>query len=1079
MDGSIVPYVPAAEIVPPGEILADFRPHPITTEGRRFVTVPPGATLRDAFDGMIPPGDPAIAMVNGAVYERPVWRTVTLADGDIVNVRATVHGGDGGSNPIAVILTVAILVAAPYLAGVALTGTWVAATGFAGSLLTAAIGAAGILVVNTLFPPRLPNLSAGRGVGQAKSQYSISGGANRARPYESMLLLLGTHRIFPDLVAREYTEYDHDGEQYINQTLDFGIGEDLDVGALKYAETPLADYQSIDTQQNVTKVTLVAGNVDTIQGGELEYNTPLPRTTAGETTALAFDLLAQSFRVTDDGDIDGRAARFRLEWREADTTGSWTARTVTLNTPNGADARNMVRRSFKYATGSSKAWDVRVTLLTSHNENDEKVTFQANLSAVRAYQDSEADFTGRNPLAVRAKATGQLYGRMEQINAICSQRIDSWDGTQWVSRQKTSNPGDILLKFFRGWRIDSRRVAGVGLDEDKIDFEAIQGFAEHCTVNGLTCDLVIDDDRDHNATITLICQCGWGAYDEASGKSGVVWENEGQPLSGVITPGNVIAGSLSVTWENEGLADEIVGNFIDSASDYQENQIRRNVPGVDLPERPVDIDLEGVTDGEAAAKEVNRAVAAQAYHPRVVGWEMRMQEGLGFSRGDVIGAAHGLLGSGVGGRLYAISTDRHTVTPTNRPDNSGVVWIWDLNGRVLNRTYTVDADGALALSSALPAAPSGVDDEPTAYQIMCFQQSSEMQKLRITGVESAGNNLRFQARDEVSAYYGHRTSDLFWQPLAASVRPDQAPIDGFRVTETELGVRIVSWTPSTHQSIVGYRLRYGNSASEWNSGMSELHQGVLAGPPLELTDRPGPGTWRFGIVGVKADGRTTVPSYTTATIGSIALGFRWRGAWAAATTYRKNDTVSHDGASWVSLKDENTGNAPADNSEWWSKSAAKGGAGLPGDPASRGPNVHTVSITDAEKTSIQASSDAALPSDLVTKANAATTGNNVNGDFVMFRRTGFVDWWFWVASNSRWQRARDIVAANQVLAVSISAITGDFSELDRDRQAVGREYRFRRNQYRWALGWQHQRHLGQLQRLRDQKHHHGGQLQRL
>ena len=869
MDGSIVPYVPEAEIVPPGAILADFRPHPITTEGRRFVTVPPGATLRDAFDGMIPPGDPALAMVNGASYERPVWHTVTLADGDIVNVRATVHGGgDGGSNPIAVILSVAILVAAPYLAGAALTGTWVAATGFAGSLLTAAIGAAGILVVNTLFPPRLPNLSAGRGVGQAKSQYSISGGANRARPYGSMLLLLGTHRIFPDLVAREYTEYDDEGEQYINQTLDFGIG-DLDVGALKYAETPLDDYDSVDTQQNVVTVTLVAGNVDTIAGGEPEYDVALTRTTAGKTTALAFDVLAQYFRITDDGDLLGRDVRFFLEWREAGSIDIWQRRDVVLATPGGADARNMVRRSFKYDTGSAKAWEARVILKTDHDETNEKITFQANLASIRAYQDSKADFTGRNPLAVRAKATGQLYGRMERISAIVSQKIDSWNGSRWVAGQETSNPGDILLKFLRGWRINSRRVAGVGLDEDKIDFEAIQGFAEHCTTNGLSCNLVIDDDRDHNAAITLICQCGWGAYDESSGKSGVVWENEGQPLSGVITPGNIIAGSLAVNWNHEGLADEIVGNFIDEASDYQENQIRRNVPGIDLPERPVDIELEGVTDGEAAAKEVNRAVAAQAYHARVIGWEMRMQEGLGFSRGDVIGAAHGVLGNGIGGRLYAISADRLTLTPVNRPGQDGYVWVWDLNGKVLARTYTVDADGALVLSSALPAAPRGVDDEPNAYYIACFAQSSEMQKLRITAVESAGNNLRFQARDEVSAYYGHRTSDLSWDPLSARGDSELIYVAGFFVDENEVGLRSFHW--DVRPSLAGYEIRYGAPGQDWPA-MGALHEGLLQDSPWERVGRPDAGNWRFGIVGVTTDGRRTAPAYFSKELGGIVLG---------------------------------------------------------------------------------------------------------------------------------------------------------------------------------------------------------------
>lgn len=873
-DGTGAPKAPLSSLRPPVEasgaqVLADFRPHPITTEGRCTIVAAAGQTLDEAFRGRIPPWEPAVASVNGALVAREGWRDVTLREGDVVNVRAAVAGGEG-SNPIAVILSIAVLVAAPHLAGAiigatALTGTAATAATW---LLTAAIGMGGLLIVNSLFPPRLP---AAQDTGQPKPQYSISGGANRARPYQPLQLVLGTHRVFPDLAAREYTEFDEEGDQHLNQIFDFGIG-DLDVGTLHMGETAFTNFEDVDPRQDIP-VTLVAGNVDTISGGDLEHDTPLQRTTAAGTTAVAFDLSAQHFRTQGNGGLDGRDTEIRVEWRESGTADPWQSRDLVLVTPDGAEARNAVRRSFKFATGRAAAWDVRATLLTEHDKEDDRLIFSASVAAFRAFQDDATDFTGRNPLAVRAKATGQLYGRMEAVNAIASQRAAHWDGTRWVAGQVTGNCGDVLLRYLRGWRIAGRLVAGMGLPDSRIDLPSIQGFAEHCTAEGLECNLVIEDGRDHAAALELICQCGWGAIDRQSGKWGVLWEDAGRPMTALVTPANVVAGTLGVTYDNEGLADEVVGNFIDRTSDYQVNQIRRSVPGTATPERPVTVELDGITDGTHAAKELNRAVAAQFYHIRTVGWEMQIGEGMGIARGDVVGMSHGLVGSGAGGRLLAISADRRTCTLSRDVAGDGFAWIWDLNDAVLKRAYTRAGAAEIVLDAALPAPPAGVDDDPHAYRFMCFTAEADLVKLRITGKEPAGEDrLRFIARDEVDDYYGHRTADLTWNPLAGAADPHLEPVGGFSVTDNALGVRIFTWARHPSLDVVGYRIRYaeaGTPAAAAFLDMAELHDGELLSSPAEFMDRPGAGTWRFAIVAVLSDGRRTVPTFVTVTLGPL------------------------------------------------------------------------------------------------------------------------------------------------------------------------------------------------------------------
>lgn len=52
----------------------------------------------------------------------------------------------------------------------------------------------------------------------------------------------------------------------------------------------------------------------------------------------------------------------------------------------------------------------------------------------------------------------------------------------------------------------------------------------------------------------------------------------------------------------------------------------------------------------------------------------------------------------------------------------------------------------------------------------------------------------------------------------------------------------------------------------------------------------------------------------------------WQGEWNALTTYAKNDAVSYNGSSWISLQDSNLNNTPTANA-FWDYLAQKGDAG--------------------------------------------------------------------------------------------------------------------------------------------------------
>ena len=755
----------------------DYWPHPITTEGRLIVEAADGMTLEDALLHVLPPSEYAVAIVDGTAVARPAWRRVILREGMTVQVRVTVHGGDG-SNIFAAILSIAVLIAAPYLAPALLGFAGITASAGILAATTAVVGLAGVLAVNTLFPPRTPSLRGRANIGQAQKLYTLSAGQNIARPYEPLALLLGRHRMFPDLVALPYTEYDDQGDQYLNQIFDFGLGENMNISNLRIEETDLATYEDVETQQQVDTITLVHGNVNTYQGGDLEYNVPIERTTSNNTNRVAFDVAGQHFTVNEEtGDIIGQGINIRLEYRLTGTA-NYTQQNIGISSPSGGDARTPTRESYGFDVPAGQ-YDLRATLLTQHDESDSLVTFMAALPAFRAYQPNMADFSARNSLAIRAKATGQLYGTIGRLSADVFQRIPVFDSGLWVTQQ-TSNPAWIYLKYLRGWFRGNVLIAGMGLADERINLEEIFAFAAFCEAQSLSCNLILDDGRDHAAAITRILQCGWGSESRASGRWGVVWENAGSPLQAIFSPANIIAGTLSVNYENEALADEIIGTYIDEQSDFEENTLRRTVPGVvGTPKRSVVLPLEGITVGEQAAKEINRTAAAQFFHSRTVSFEAEADAAY-VARGTVVGLSHDLAGGTEGGRLLSIDVTRSIVELSQPVGAAGVLWVWCLDGTVHSTAYSAGAYPAdtVLLTDVLPVPPMGIADDPLAYKCMAFSSVADVNKFRIVGIERAPRDrYRLVLRDEVDAYYAARTADLDAPLIPRRDLPDDFPTD--------------------------------------------------------------------------------------------------------------------------------------------------------------------------------------------------------------------------------------------------------------------------------------------------------------
>lgn len=270
---------------------------------------------------------------NGREVPLALWERLIPRHGDLVVIAARGLGGGGGGKVLRTVAMLAVVVGAiyaPYLAGLTQTINGVTSVTLGGSLLSAGVMIGGSLLVNALLPPLTP--TAGKlGTGQkyeSSPTYAIQGGRNRPRPWEPMILVFGKHKVVPDQGATPYSQYSK-RDQYFNQVFHFGLqSASLDLTDIRIGDTPISNLEGVQVQLSGPdgKLSMVAGNVDTIQGFSLSASSGwISRTTPREVTTILVDLAARLFRVNDDGGLATRSVVVRVQYRAVGDT-SWIER---------------------------------------------------------------------------------------------------------------------------------------------------------------------------------------------------------------------------------------------------------------------------------------------------------------------------------------------------------------------------------------------------------------------------------------------------------------------------------------------------------------------------------------------------------------------------------------------------------------------------------------------------------------------------------------------------------------------------------------------------------------------------------
>ena len=230
-----------------GDLTLAVCPHPLKTQ-RIDEKIAAGSTLAEIIDFIkteYPVAkeyniEPTI-IVNGKVIPKEEWTMVPLS-GDVVQYRAVATGGGGGGF-FRAILSIAVVVAAAYFAP-AVAGAIGVSSSLGVSIVQAGLSVVGSLLINAIFPVRLPKPP--KDPGTAKAQNLLQGGSNQANFYGAIPVVLGRARYTAPLGASIYAETNTD-TAYLRMALVWGYGP-LQVSDMRVGDTSIYSLEELDIE---------------------------------------------------------------------------------------------------------------------------------------------------------------------------------------------------------------------------------------------------------------------------------------------------------------------------------------------------------------------------------------------------------------------------------------------------------------------------------------------------------------------------------------------------------------------------------------------------------------------------------------------------------------------------------------------------------------------------------------------------------------------------------------------------------------------------------------------------------------
>lgn len=626
-----------------------------------------------------------VASINGSPIFPKYWHVTRPKAGTIVNVRVVPRGGGGGKNPLATVLSIAVMIAAPYAAGalatsgaLAVFGGGVATMGqvaLVRGVLTAAFTVLGSLAVRALSPPPKPaSATTGSMSNPAESPTQfIEGATNSINPFGVVPICLGTNRFFPLQCAKPYTET-QDNDNYVRQLMTWGYGAQIQVTNLKIGDTDLSEFSDVELNHrfngDLNAGTALFSNSVNQDNYNVLLNEPdgfTLRAVSPNSDEAIVDVTWPQGLGGVNGSSGGRFSltiNLELQYRLSGSSDPWV--TVPTNAVVASQSEALVR-SFRFTFPATGDYDVQIRRVTTTFPDDGNIYQQDTyLSAIRGVRHvNPINLGGINGTAIRIRATDQLNGAVDQFNGIVSNLIPDYDvaSNTWITRT-TSNPASVYRYVLQGY------PNAKALPDAKLvlpDFEAWHTF---CVSKGYTYDRVIDYDTSVQDLLQDIASAGAATPAIVDGKRTVVVDNEKDTIVQMITPRNSWGYSGELVYPE--LPHGFRVQFRNKDQGYAQDERIVYADGYDASNATLfeTLEISSCTSSDLAWKAGRRYLANAQLRPETHTFYMDI-ENLVALRGDRVKLEHDVPLVGVGdARIKSITvSDSVNVVDGVAPDN--------------------------------------------------------------------------------------------------------------------------------------------------------------------------------------------------------------------------------------------------------------------------------------------------------------------------------------------------------------------------------------------------------------------------
>ncbi|SEK34900.1 hypothetical protein SAMN05443999_101261 [Roseovarius azorensis] len=580
------------------------------------------------------------------------WETRRLAPGERLVITQVPQDGGGGSNPLRIILSIAVIAAAAFIAGPAGLGLGAtlgsslgigAAAG--GQLVFGLVNALGQFVISQILPPPSPRGVSGF-TDEVSPTFTARAQPSVARPGAPIPVQFGRHIHQLDDVTPPFARFENN-TQVICQLMAVGIGEHV-IEEVLLGDTsvwrdgaptgnlPGVSIEHVLSGQAVTLFEEAVFSQGDVTGLTLEpsqtvgWHSAIPQGRAIE--AIEIDIgFQQLVRIDSNGANQSRTVEIRVEAQMIDDDDQPLAEVQILETLSfTAATRSSLRSSHKWFVPGGR-YRLRLTRLTAAGDGN---TFDtAFWTGLKGIMPGGRTYQGLELLAVKV-AVGEIFAAQSarQVRVVKTRKLPVWDGSGWSAPQPTREIAWAVAEILRM----HGRLGDIDMDEL---------LALHATwsARGDRFDTIFDQGMSFWEALQAALRAGRAQPDQL-GRRIRLWRDEPQAVPRqLFSERNIRRGSLTISprLAVSERPERLIAQYMDERTWRPSELPVGPITGRERRERYF-----GITARTHLAREVSHDIRASQFRSVSVSFETELENRL-LRRGDVIVLSHAELTGGV------------------------------------------------------------------------------------------------------------------------------------------------------------------------------------------------------------------------------------------------------------------------------------------------------------------------------------------------------------------------------------------------------------------------------------------------